>query len=83
MLSCKQQAGQSTLEYVIVTLALVSALLTPVPENELTENTWLESYQGENVMNILIDAMKRSYNAYSYAKSLPPLPQNTNNQGGR
>ena len=84
MLSYKQQMGQSTVEYAIVTIAIVSALLTPIPEDEILKNSWLEDYQGQNVISILNDRIKRSYNAYSYAKSLPPLPQGfENSQQGR
>ncbi|WP_105199894.1 hypothetical protein [Pseudoalteromonas sp. T1lg10] len=75
MYNFKRTKGQSTVEYAIVTAAVAGALLTPVPRSELIENTWLKDYQGKNVMTILNDRLKRAYNAYSYAKSLPPLPK--------
>lgn len=66
--------GQSSVEYLVITAAMVFALLLPVPDNELTNNNWLAQYQGENVVEILADKFKRAYNNYSYAKALPPLP---------
>lgn len=72
----KLQKGQSSVEYLVVTAAMVFALLMPVPDNELTDNNWLGQYQGKNVIEILADKFKRAYNNYSYAKALPPLPDN-------
>lgn len=64
--------GQSSIEYVVITGALVAALLTPVPSNEL--GGFLQEHQGKNAIQILTQKIKDSYNAYSYAKSLAPIP---------
>ncbi|MEM5551766.1 hypothetical protein HJP15_12345 [Pseudoalteromonas sp. NEC-BIFX-2020_002] len=70
----KSDKGQSSVEYLVITAALVFSLLMPVPDNELTSSNWLTQYQGKNVIEILGDKFKRAYNNYSYAKALPPLP---------
>lgn len=64
--------GQSSVEFFVVTGALVAALLTPIPDNEL--GGFLEEHQGDNAIEILTQKIKDSYAAYSYAKSLTPLP---------
>lgn len=69
-----KQRGQSSVEYLVISAALVFALLMPLPDNELTANSWLSDYGGKNVMEILADKFKKAYNNYSYAKALPPLP---------
>ncbi|MEI8624642.1 hypothetical protein P4S67_10265 [Pseudoalteromonas sp. B137] len=66
--------GQASVEYLVISIGLVLALLLPVPDSELTDNNWLEKYKGKNIMEILSDKLKKSYSDYSYAKSLPPLP---------
>jgi spore germination protein GerM len=73
MLSNKSR-GQASVEYLVISVGLVMALLLPVPDSELTDSNWLEKYKGKNVMEILTDKFKKSYSDYSYAKSLPPLP---------
>ncbi|WP_024609566.1 hypothetical protein [Pseudoalteromonas sp. TB64] len=70
----KNNKGQATVEYLIISIGLIMALLLPVPNNELTSSNWLEKYQGKNIMEILSAKFKRSYSNYSYAKALPPLP---------
>lgn len=73
MLSNKLK-GQASVEYLVISIGIVLALLMPVPDNELTDNNWLDKYKGKNIMEILSDKFKKSYSDYSYAKSLPPLP---------
>jgi len=73
MLSNKLK-GQASVEYLVISIGIVLALLMPVPDNELTDNNWLDKYKGKNIMEILSDKLKKSYSDYSYAKSLPPLP---------
>lgn len=70
----KKQRGQSSVEYLVISAALVFALLMPLPDTELTANNWLSDYAGKNVIEILADKFKKAYNNYSYAKALPPLP---------
>ncbi|WP_105171430.1 hypothetical protein [Pseudoalteromonas sp. T1lg24] len=68
----RNQKGQSAVEFFVVTGALVAALLMPIPENEL--GGFLEEHQGHNALEILTQKIKDSYHAYSYAKSITPLP---------
>ncbi len=67
-----KQKGQSAVEFFVVTGALVVALITPIPDNEL--GGFLEEHQGQNAIEILTHKIKQSYHAYTYAKSLTPLP---------
>lgn len=64
--------GQSSVEYLIVTAALAFSLLTPIPENEL--GGFLQDHKGDNAIEILTKKIKQGYGAYSYAKSITPLP---------
>ncbi len=68
----RKQQGQSSVEYLVVTAALALSLLTPIPDNEL--GGFLQDHKGDNVMEILTEKIKQSYGAYSYAKSITPLP---------
>jgi len=68
----KKQHGQSSVEYLVVTGALTLSLLTPIPDNEL--GGFLQDHQGDNVIEILTEKIKQGYGAYSYAKSITPLP---------
>ena len=73
----RQQTGQSAVEFFVVTGALVAALLTPIPNNEL--GGFLQDHQGQNAIEILTKKIKDSYAAYSYAKSITPIPTNITN----
>ena len=69
-----QQKGQSSVEFFIITSALIIALITPIPNNEM--GGFLQQYQGSSVIEVLIETVKKNYAAYSYAKSVTPLPTN-------
>lgn len=73
----RTQKGQSAVEFFVVTGALVVALLTPIPSNEL--GGFLQEHQGKNAIEILTIKIKESYAAYSYAKSITPIPTNITN----
>lgn len=60
----KGQRGQSSVEYIIVCAALISALLVEVPSDDA----------GRNVIEICSDEIRDWYKAFSYSKSLPTLP---------
>ena len=58
----QQNNGQATFEYIVVTLALVAALLVPLPN------------ENQNLAEKLIAAIKQEYQAYKYAHSVGSLP---------
>ena len=57
----KKQRGQSMVEYVVVTGAIIAAL-----------------YSGSDVMNAMHEAIKGSYEGYSYTISVAEIPDDTN-----
>ncbi|GEM_PF-1185397 len=60
----KREHGYTMTEYLVVTALLIAALLTPwEPTNE-------------NVIQLLMDAMKAEHSGFLYAIGLPPLPKN-------
>ena len=69
-----EQKGQSSVEFFVVTGALVAALLTPIPDNEL--GGFLQDHQGQNAIEILTQKIKDNYAAYRYSNSITPLPTN-------
>lgn len=58
----KRQAGGSLVEYLIVCIALVSALLFPIapPVGD-----------GRSAAEMAVDAIKSNYGKYAYALSVP------------
>lgn len=54
--------GQAAVEYLIVSGALITALLVPVDNND------------NNIIEICLQAIRDWYVAFAYAKSLPALP---------
>ncbi|WP_144211104.1 hypothetical protein [Shewanella donghaensis] len=57
----KKIKGQASVEYLVISAALVAALLTPVENNQ-------------NIMEICAEALQEWYSAFAYSKSLSSLP---------
>jgi len=57
----KRQKGVTAVEYLVGLVAILIVLLTPVSN-------------GKNVIELLVDAIKKEHAAYVYAASLPRLP---------
>lgn len=57
----KHQNGATAVEYLIGLVAIVIILLAPVKDNK-------------NVVQLLVEAIKKEHAAYVYAASLPRLP---------
>lgn len=53
--------GQSSIEYLVVSAALIAALLTPVSN-------------GKNCLQLLGGALKKVYHGYAYGVSVATLP---------
>lgn len=58
---CLSQKGATAVEYLIGLVAIVIILLAPVSD-------------GKNIVQLLVDAIKKEHAAYVYAASLPRLP---------
>lgn len=58
MKNSKKQGGASLVEYTIGLVFFISALLAPV-------------FDGSNVIDLLVDAIKQEHAAYMHATSLP------------
>lgn len=58
---CLGQKGATAVEYLIGLVAVVIILLAPVSD-------------GKNVVQLVVDAIKKEHAAYVYAASLPRLP---------
>jgi hypothetical protein len=69
---CWQQAGQANVEYVVVTAAVVFALMQPYTPTGAFKCPGGES--SCNVLQILAQAMRNRYEGYSYAISASEYP---------
>jgi len=58
----KCQKGQAVVEYVVICLVLVAALLAPIPGTS------------KSAIQLLVDTIKAEYAAYKYAHSVGSLP---------
>ncbi len=56
-----KQTGQAMVEYLVVAVALVVALLVPLTPG------------GESAVEMLMNAIIDQYDAYAYAASMPPI----------
>ena len=63
MKDCLHQKGQSTVEYALISLIIVTALLSPLP-----------GQNGNNAIQLVTQAIQQHYAAYKYAHSMSTLP---------